>query len=329
MKRSCDPQHRSLPRQRDMPVYRSGLVLMLLALASCGTSDEAQSGTEGSETPLGSDERTHNIDDFPRVSELAPGVYSYEVLRSHELGGTTNSLFVVTSEGVLVADGQGSHEATQDMVEAIAHITDQPITYVVIGSDHGDHVAGNAAFPADVTFVAHPTSAAVLAESNDPVPPAGTLVEDRLTLEMGSHRIEILHLGRAHTGGDLVVYLPEERILFLGEIFFNQLFPSMRSAYPSEWITVIDRAQAMDVDLYIPGHGFVEPTNVLAEQLDAYKDAMLTVIAETTRLHAAGFSIEEALSHADFGEYETWMGRDRQVERAIPRIYAELNGQLP
>ena len=76
--------------------------------------------------------------DFPRIRELAPGVYSYEQLRAagEELF-TTVSMFVVTEEGVLVADGQGSPEETARLVEEIGKITPQPITHVVVCSDHG------------------------------------------------------------------------------------------------------------------------------------------------------------------------------------------------
>src|SRR5690606_13444160 len=101
--------------------------------------------------------------DFPRVQRLADGVYSYEQLRSAgDERFTTVSLFVVTDEGVLVADGQGSVEETERMLRHIAEITDRPVTHVVIGSDHGDHTAGNAAFPSTATFLAHPTSIAAL-----------------------------------------------------------------------------------------------------------------------------------------------------------------------
>jgi glyoxylase-like metal-dependent hydrolase (beta-lactamase superfamily II) len=157
---------------------------------------------------------------------------------------------------------------------------------------------------------------------------ATELVSDSLVLVLGGKEIRIQHLGRAHTGGDLAVYLPAERVLFLSEIYFNRLFPSMRTAYPTEWVGVIEKAQAMDADFYIPGHGFVDPPDVLEEELEAYKQATIAVIAETTRLHGTGVSADSALALADFGEFETWAGRDRQAERAVPRIYMELNGEL-
>src|SRR5580765_8574981 len=93
--------------------------------------------------------------DFPRTKQLEPGVYSYEALRGGDPGGfmTTVSLFVVTTDGVLVADGQGNVQQAKEMVDAIAKITPQPIKYVVICSDHGDHTGGNAAFPKNATFI--------------------------------------------------------------------------------------------------------------------------------------------------------------------------------
>lgn len=277
--------------------------------------------------------------DFPRVQELAVGVYSYEQLRSAgDERFTTVSMFVVTSDGVLVADGQGSPDETRRLVETIAGITDQPITHVVICSDHGDHTAGNSAFPESAAFLAHPTSAATLAASAADPNRAATaprivlptdLVESERVLRLGGREIRVLFLGRAHTGGDLVVYLPREKILFMSETFLHRVFPAMRSAYPSEWVAMIAKAQAMDVDRYVPGHGFVDAPAILREELETYRRAVEQVIAEGRRLHAMGLSAEQAANQAQFGDLETWSLRASQGARAIERVYLELNGVLP
>ena len=283
--------------------------------------------------------RGYTDDDFPRVQELAPGVYSYEQLRSAgDERFTTVSMFVVTDEGVLVADGQGSPEETRRLVETIASITDQPITDVVVCSDHGDHTAGNSEFPASARFHAHPTSQAILkAAAESPIRPADAppvivpteLVETSATLRLGGREIRLLFLGRAHTGGDLVVHLPAERILFMSEAYLHRVFPAMRSAYPSEWVAMIEAAQAMDVDTYVPGHGFVDSPAILAEELETYRQALVQVIGEATRLHDAGLTLEEAVEQADFGELENWSLRSSQGGRALGRVYMELNGELP
>ena len=278
--------------------------------------------------------------DFPRIQKLAPNVYSYEQLRSAgDEKFTTVSLFVVTAAGVLVADGQGSVAETRRMVDEIAKITPQPITHVVICSDHGDHTAGNGAFPAGATFYAHPTSKAVLeagagrggGRGGDapPVPVPSQVVPDKTVLKLGGTELQLLFLGRAHTGGDLSVYLPKERILFMSEAYLNRIFPAMRSAYPSEWIGVIEKAQKMPVDIYVPGHGFVESPAILKEELETYKQALVRVIAEAKRLHAAGVAVDDAVTQAKFGDLETWTLRPSQGATAIRRVYLELDGKLP
>jgi len=267
---------------------------------------------------------------FPRVQKLADGVYSYEQLRSagSELF-TTVSLFVVTSAGVIVADGQGSVAETRRMIDEIAKITPQPITHVVVGSDHGDHTAGNAAFPPDVTFYIHPTSKDALEASGVMRATPMTLVADRTALQIGGRDIEILFLGRAHTGGDLSVYLPKERILFMSEAYLNRIFPAMRSAFPSEWVKVIERAQGMKIDIYVPGHGFVDSPAILKEELETFRKALQQVIAEGRRLHAAKLDADAAIAKANFGDLETWTLRQSQGAIAIRRVFLEIEGKLP
>ncbi|NNF13312.1 MAG: MBL fold metallo-hydrolase [Gemmatimonadetes bacterium] len=273
--------------------------------------------------------RGYTVDDFPRVKELAPGVYSYEQLRSAgEEMFTTVSMFVVTDDGVLVADGQGSVEETDRLIDHIAEITDQPIRTVVIASDHGDHTAGNSAFPEGVEFIAHPTSAAAL-EGMDAVPNATRTVADEVVLQMGDKEVRVLHLGRAHTGGDLVVHLPEESIIFMSEAYLHRVFPAMRSAYPSEWIEMIERAQAMDVETYVPGHGFVDHPTILADELELFQGAIRVVIDQARQLHEEGYGVEDAQQQAFFGDLEEWSLRESQGDRAIAQVYAEIDGTLP
>jgi len=154
------------------------------------------------------------------------------------------------------------------------------------------------------------------------------IIADREVMEIGGRTIELVFLGRAHTGGDLLVHLPAERVLFMSEAYLNRVFPAMRSAYPSEWVEVLDRALAMDVDVYLPGHGFVESPVVLRQELETYRDALQTVISEARRLHAAGVAIDDAVEQADFGDLEDWSLRSSQGATGIRRVYAELNGEL-
>ena len=282
--------------------------------------------------------------DFPRTIKVADNVYTYEDFHAGPEKFTTTNMFVVTDEGVLVADGQGSPEETRRLVEAIAKVTPKPIKYVVICSDHGDHTGGNIAFPPGVKYIIHPLSKATLdqqaerAQSPDPsgrgsvkrwtLPIEAELVFAQKPLMLGTEPIQILFLGRAHTGGDLSVYLPRHKILFMSETFLNRVFPAMRSAYPSDWLKALDKAEAINADLYIPGHGFTESGPVSKEELRTYHKALAAVIAEATRLHKAGVPVEEAVKKAKWGEYGSWTLASSQGPVAIRRVYDELDGKL-
>jgi glyoxylase-like metal-dependent hydrolase (beta-lactamase superfamily II) len=157
--------------------------------------------------------------DFPRIKKLADNVYSYEQIDPTKRVVTVNNLIVVTSDGVLIAESQGTVENVQRLIADVATLTRQPIKYVVIGSEHGDHVGGIEAFPKTVTFLASPYSAPKLKR------PAEAIPEAKKVLTLGGTEIDILFLGRAHTGGDLEVYLPREKILFMSEVFVESRLP--------------------------------------------------------------------------------------------------------
>ena len=277
--------------------------------------------------------------DFPRVVKIADNVYGYEDFHPSPDKMTTVSMWVVTSEGVLLADGQADPAKTQKLLDAIAKTTDEPLKYYVVGSDHGDHTGGNSVLPAGVTMIAHPTSKAVLEKSASApnrkpdapkvVVPNEVLQGDKKVITPGGTEIQVLFLGRAHTGGDLHVYLPKQKILFMSEAYLNRVFPAMRSAYPSEWVAVLDKALKMDVQTYVPGHGFVEESKASREELENYRKAVVAVIAEVKRLHAAGVPVEDAITQANFGEYEHWKLHGSQRPIAVRKIYEELDGKLP
>lgn len=245
---------------------------------------------------------------------------------------TTNSLIVVTTDGVIVADGQGSVAATERMIAEIKKLTPQPIKYVVVCSDHGDHTAGNAAFKAsfpNVVLIASPVSQKALAASA--VPPAET-VSDKRTIRLGGKEVEILNLGRAHTGGDPTAYVPAGKVLFISEAYFHCQFPAMRAGYPSEWLAAIGKVQAMNATWYIPGHGFVDDAPTLKAELEEARKAIAHVIKEGARLHALGLGLSATgarnASAAMPGERQSRLGplcrldpaRHRTAERDLAGV---------
>lgn len=324
---------RRCSRGRHLVVYLSDMkqlprIVVALLLFAVQIGQTAFGDVQRSSNPVA---RGLTEADFPRVQTLADGVYTYEALTGPAGDRyTTNTMFVVTDGGVLVADGQGSPEETAALVKAIGNITDRPITHVVICSDHADHTNGNVEFPDTAKFIAHRNSLPALeraAESGGRMP--DVVIDDRLDLELGSQSIEILFLGRAHTGGDLFVHLPGEKILFTTEVFLNHMFSGFRSAYTRDWIEAMERAEALKPDLYVPGHGFVDDRQVLDEEWVAHREHVKYVFAAVSAMHAAGLSVDDAIEQADWGPYSNWSGAEFQGRIAIRRIFAELNGELP
>ena len=266
------------------------------------------------------DKRGVALSEFPRTIKLADNVYGYEDIRNP--GFTTVSMFVVGNDGVLLADGQGSPEATKKLLDAIAKVTPKPVKWYVVGSDHGDHTAGNSVLPKGVTFIVSPFSKRQMKLD------AQAMIGDRQVIDVGGIEVQALYLGRAHTGGDLLVYLPKQKILFMSEVYLNRVFPAMRSAYPSEWLAVINWALQMDVERYVPGHGFIEEPKASREELVEYQRAMRAVIAEVTRLHKLGLSAEDAAKQADWGPYKEWFLVEQQGPIAVRKIYEEIEGKL-
>ncbi len=327
--------------RRSLRACVAGRALLGLSLVAACTSADTPADTTDTATPETDGPvrtadpavRGEPLTAFPRLVPLADNVYGYEEIRAP--GFTTVSLIVVGTDGVLIADGQGNAQATQTMLDSIRSITPLPVKWYVVGSEHGDHTAGNSVLPTDISYIVHPTSRAQLVRDSAAAPPerqvivpAAAMTGDQQTVDVGGITVDVRFLGRAHTGGDLVVYLPQTRILFMSEAYLNRVFPAMRSAYPTEWVAMIDRALAMDVDRFVPGHGFIEQPAASREELVKYQDGLKAVIAEVTRLHGLGLSEEEAVAQANWGEYGDWFLAEQQAPVAVKQVYAELNGTL-
>ena len=263
--------------------------------------------------------------DFPRWKQLVPNVYAYEdVLSSAGITFTTNSLIVVTTDGMVLVDGQDDPERGKVLVDSLKKISPQPLKYVVVASDHVDHVGANGvlkqAYPGAV-FISSPASLKTMTDLKRDVLPTET-------------ELHILNIGRGHTGGDLVVYLPESKVLFMSELYLHHVFPAMITAYPSEWAATIKKAQAMDVSWYVAGHGFIDDMATMKADLNESLKATEQVIAEAKRLKAAGQPCENekncpAFAQANLGPYADMTLAASQAPRALARVYMELEGRLP
>jgi glyoxylase-like metal-dependent hydrolase (beta-lactamase superfamily II) len=259
-------------------------------------------------------ERGLGIADFPRLVPLGGGVYAYEALRAP--GFTTVSLIVVGSDGVLIADGQESPDATSALLAAVATVTQKPVRWMVVGSVHEDHTGGTEALPANTVLIVHPDGLSQIKSGGRKVETGPRAIGEIKSIDLGGRAVDILFLGRAHTASDLVVRVPDQNLIFMSEVFMNRVFPPMRSAFPQEWEDSLQRALDLKAYRYIPGHGFVDGPERSREEMQAFRKAITHIRSEARRLQ--GSSLGEGT--ADWGEYATWMLADSQGPIALQRL---------
>src|SRR6202140_3409152 len=154
------------------------------------------------------------------VHQLKPNVYWVE-------GAGGNSAVIVGNNGVIVVDTKTTAPAGAELVADVAKITPKPITTVILTHSDGDHVNGLASFPAGITIIAQANNKkeqeTALAAGGRGAPPAGHLPtrvvsKNKENVKIDGVKLELLHWAPAHTSGDLVVYLPNEKIVATGDI---------------------------------------------------------------------------------------------------------------
>ena len=134
-----------------------------------------------------------------------------------------------------------------------------------------------------------------------PTPPNVTLT-DKMSLFRGDREIQVLHLGRGHTGGDVVIYLPKERLVFTGDLFYAGA-PYLGDAFVDEFPATLEKLKSLDVDLIVPGHG---PLVRDKAQIDVTQNYLRSYWDQVKRSHAAGLSVEEAVAALDMTGYEEY-----------------------
>jgi glyoxylase-like metal-dependent hydrolase (beta-lactamase superfamily II) len=152
--------------------------------------------------------------------------------------------------------------------------------------------------------------------------PPTTVFEDRLELDQGGIPVELLYVGPAHTSGDLIVHLPEQRVVFTGDVLFRRCTPIGWDGTYARWCEALDRIVALDPEVVVPGHGPLCGVEGPRE-MKAY---LAYVRAEAERFFAQGLTVVEASARIDLGPYAGWTEPERIVFN-VDRAYRELRGE--
>ena len=249
---------------------------------------------------------------FASQADLEAKKISFDKLSDHAYAytaeGDPNTGIVIGDDAIMVIDTQATPVMAQDVIRRIRTVSDKPIRYVVLSHYHAVRVLGASGYGAQHVIASRDTYDLILERGEadmkseierfprlfqavESVPGLTwpTLVfEKRMTLWIGKLQVEIMQLGRGHTKGDTVVWLPQERILFSGDLVEYQTTPYTGDAYLSDWPATLDAIAALEPAKLVPGRGAALQTETqVAAGLDGTR-CFITEMFGAVKAGAAG-----------------------------------------
>jgi glyoxylase-like metal-dependent hydrolase (beta-lactamase superfamily II) len=284
------------------------------------------------------------------------GERTYAYLQPDGGWGWSNAGLVVGDTEAILIDTFFDLAHTRELLSAVRTVTDLPIRKIVNTHHNGDHCWGNQLVEG-ATVIGHHRCRAEMLTSASPallaglseapangngavnylrnafapfdfsgitvVPPTVTF-EDRLWLHPGGTSVRLEYFGPCHTLGDIVAYVPNERVLFAGDIAFIGSTPLVWEGSLLNWIETVGRISALKPKVIVPGHGPVTDVEGL-RSMEAY---LGHVVAQGAALKERGLTPAQAARELDIGAYAEWTDPERLVLNLM-RLWLELDGRRP
>lgn len=287
--------------------------------------------------------RAHDSVGPPRITEVSEGIYAY--IQPDGSWWINNMGFLVGRKHTVSIDSSSTVARSTAYRDAIAEVTRIPVTTLVNTHHHGDHTNGNFLFDG-ATIVAHEeTRRLIVADGKEgierlqragvfagphggpdwgdiePAPPFLTYTSG-VDLYVDDLKLEVRHLGApAHTTNDSVVWIPERKVLFTGDLLFNGGTPFLLMGSVTGAIEVVDSLKRFGAETIVPGHGEVCTRSTIDDVLE-----YLRFIRElAVQGHSAGIPPLELARDADLGKFADLSDSERIVGN-LHRAYFELDG---
>lgn len=281
---------------------------------------------------------------YSKPVEVIPHVWSTigaTAPPTYENTGHNNNLsFIVTGDGVVVVNGGAAYILAEALHTEIKAVTEQPVKLVINENGQGHAMLGNSYWAEQgVPVLAHEDAAHEIAEYGPQIlegmkrynrdKAEGTTVEgptetfsDTYIVEMGDFRIEVLHLGPAHSPGDISVWLPEQSLVIAGDMAFHErMLPIFEDTMTADWLETWDTAfEPLKATYVIPGHG--HPTNM--DQVRRYTRDYLVYLREKVGAHLdAGGDLADAyyVDQSPFAKLDTF---EELATKNAGRVYEQM-----
>ena len=274
----------------------------------------------------------------PEIVEVSAGVFAY--IQHDGSWCLNNPAFVAAADQVIAIDACATERRTRLFREAIGRLSEQPVRTLVNTHAHLDHTFGNYLFAEDAVIVGHTNCRAEILHDAPELPararqmfpsvewgaievvaPSLTF-EDRLSLYAGELELELIYVSPAHTNTDVVVWLPERKVVIAGDIVFHRGTPFALMGSVAGWLDALDRLRALGAETIVPGHGPIAGPEVL----DDVADYLRFVQQSAKAGFEAGAAPLEVARELDLGRFGEWTDSERIVGN-LHRAYSELRGE--
>jgi glyoxylase-like metal-dependent hydrolase (beta-lactamase superfamily II) len=242
-------------------------------------------------------------------TEIGDGLYAFTA------EGDPNSGVIIGDDAVMVVEAQATPRLGRKVIEHIRSVTDKPITHLVLTHYHAVRVLGASAYGAPTVIMSDVARSMVvergqedwqsefdrfprLFQGHEEIPGLTwptTTFSDAMTVYLGKRRVDIMHLGRAHTAGDAVVWVPDAEVMFTGDIVEYHSACYCGDGHLTEWGQTLDNIAAFDPVSIAPGRGdALVGRDMVAKAIESTRDFVESTYRPAARVAARGGSLKEA-----------------------------------
>lgn len=213
------------------------------------------------------------------------------------------SVFLVTPAGIIATDPIDA-DAARWLKAELAKRFAKPVKYLIYSHDHSDHISGGEVFADTAVVIAHENAKAVILGERRPTAVPDLTFSDRLTVELGGKKVELLYLGKNHSDNSIVMRFPDERTLFAVDFIRVKSLPfrDFPDAYIDEWIESLKKAEVLDFEILAPGHGELgrkDDVRALRAYLEELREQVLGYLRD-------GKSVDEIKQLVKMEKYGGW-----------------------
>ncbi len=264
--------------------------------------------------------------------------------------GDPNSGVIIGDNQVMVIEGQATPRLANKVIDEIRKVTDKPITHLVLSHYHAVRVLGASAFKAKQIIMSAPARAMVvergqedwdsefnrfprLFEGHESIPGLTwptTTFEGKMTVYLGHRQIDIMQLGRAHTTGDAVVWVPDEQVMFTGDIVEYRSACYCGDGHFSDWFDTLDAVERFQPEAIAPGRGdALSGMEMVMAGLDGTREFLESTYIPVEKVAARNGSLREAWNavrvecDSKFGDYAIY---EHCLPFNVARAYDEARG---